>query len=206
MIEQIETEHLCIRDVVSSDRDAFYGYMKREQYWRDVPIEDPTLDSIQSLVERSLQEQLANPRTNYFLAAACRKTGAVVGEAILRVESFWHRRGEIGWGVDDQHTGRGLGTEIGRAMMRFGFDLGLHRLYAQCRVGNAVSLRIMTKIGMTEEGIIRDNVKARGEWWSSCQWSCYEPMPDDPDSNHSKSLLLGHFPILRSTRETGSVQ
>ena len=85
----------------------------------------------------------------------------VVGEAILRVESFWHGRGEIGWGVDDQHTGRGLGTEIGRAMMRFGFDLGLHRLYAQCRVGNAVSLRIMTKIGMTEEGIIRDNVKAR---------------------------------------------
>jgi hypothetical protein len=69
MIEQIETEHLCIRDVVSPDRDAFYGYMKREQYWRDVPIEDPTLDSIQSLVERSLQEQLANPRTNYFFGS-----------------------------------------------------------------------------------------------------------------------------------------
>src|SRR5262245_30108783 len=38
MIEQNETEHLCIRDVASSDRDAFYGYVNREQYWRDVPL------------------------------------------------------------------------------------------------------------------------------------------------------------------------
>jgi [ribosomal protein S5]-alanine N-acetyltransferase len=118
-----------------------------------------------------LQDQAANPRTNYFLAAACKQTGVVIGEAILRIESIWHGRGEIGWGVDAQFTGRGLGTEIGRAMVNLGFDVGLHRLYAQCRVENTASLRTMAKVGLTEEGIIRENVKARGEWWSSRQWS-----------------------------------
>jgi RimJ/RimL family protein N-acetyltransferase len=87
------------------------------------------------------------------------------------VPSLWHGRGEIGWGVDAQYIGRGFGTEIGRAMVHFGFKFGLHRLYAQWRVGNAASIRTMAKVGMTEEGIIRENVKARGEWWSSCQWS-----------------------------------
>src|SRR5215471_20450887 len=123
------------------------------------------------IVQRCLQDQTASPRTNYFLAAACKQSGTVIGEAILRVESVWHGRGEVGWGVALQYTGRGFGTEIGQAIVRLGFELGLHRLYAQCRVGNAASLRTMAKVGLTEEGTIRENVKARGEWWSSCQWS-----------------------------------
>ena len=68
-------------------------------------------------------------------------------------------------------TGRGLGTEIGHAMLQLGFSLGLHRLYARCRVQNIASLRIMAKLGMSEEGTLRENVNARSEWWSSAQWS-----------------------------------
>src|SRR5262245_45914417 len=83
---------------IPSDRDAFYGYMKREEYWRDIPIGPPTLEWVQSLVQRCLEEQAVSPRTNYFLAAVCKQTGVVIGEAILRIESFWHCRGEIGWG------------------------------------------------------------------------------------------------------------
>jgi [ribosomal protein S5]-alanine N-acetyltransferase len=171
VIEPIETEHLRIRDVRSSDGDAFYRYMKHEDYWRHLPMAPPTPDWVQSVVERSLQEQAVSPRTRYFLAAASKETGEVVGEAILRIESLWHGQAEIGWGVDREHTGRGLGTQIGRATLRLGFDLGLHRLYAQCRVANGPSLRIMEKLGMTPEGVMRENVKARGEWWSSSQWS-----------------------------------
>ena len=38
MIEPIETDRLRIRDVVPTDCEAFFGYMKLEEYWRDVPI------------------------------------------------------------------------------------------------------------------------------------------------------------------------
>jgi [ribosomal protein S5]-alanine N-acetyltransferase len=171
MFEAIETERLRIRDVVLSDRDAFHAYMKRENYWRHVPIEPPTLEWVETLVKNCVREQDRDPRTHYFLAAVSKQTETVVGEAILRIESLRHGQGEIGWGVDSEHTGHGLGTEIGRAMLRLGFDLGLHRLYARCRVQNVASLRIMAKLGMSEEGTLRENVSARGEWWSSAQWS-----------------------------------
>jgi RimJ/RimL family protein N-acetyltransferase len=171
MFEAIETERLRIRDVVLSDRDAFHAYMKRETYWRYVPIEPPTLEWVETLVKNCIREQDRDPRTHYFLAAVLKETGAVVGEAILRVENFRHGQAEIGWGVDSEHTGRGLGTEIGQAMLQLGFSLGLHRLYARCRTQNTASLRIMAKLGMTEEGTLRENVNARGEWWSSAQWS-----------------------------------
>lgn len=171
MIEQIETQRLSIRDVIVSDSEAFYRYMRRDDYWRNLPMQPPTTDWVQSLVERCLREQTESPRTKYFFAVVSKEAGEVIGEAILRIESVRHGQAEIGWGVDARYTGRGFGTEIGQAILRFGFDLGLHRLYAQCRVGNIPSLRVMVKLAMTEEGIARENIRARGEWWSSSQWS-----------------------------------
>ena len=171
MFQPIETERLRIRDVVLSDRDTFHAYMKRENYWRHVPIEPPTLEWVETLVKNCVREQDRDPRTHYFLAAVSKETETVVGEAILRIESLRHGQAEIGWGVDSEMTGRGLGTEIGQAMLQFGFSLGLHRLYARCRVQNIASLRIMAKLGMSQEGTLRENVNARGEWWSSAQWS-----------------------------------
>jgi RimJ/RimL family protein N-acetyltransferase len=171
MLEQIETERLSFRDVRASDSDAFYGYMKHEDYWRHLPMQPPTLEAVRSFVERCRREQTGNPRTNYFLAAVSKETGEVIGEGILRIVSLRHGQAEIGWGVDRQYTRLGLGTEIGRAMLSFGFGLDLHRLYAQCHVENTPSLCIMAKLAMTEEGILRENVNARGQWWSSSQWS-----------------------------------
>jgi RimJ/RimL family protein N-acetyltransferase len=122
-------------------------------------------------VRNCVQSQERDPRTHYFLAVEAKDIGTVIGEAILRIENFKHGQAEVGWGVDSDWTGRGIGTEIGRAMLQLGFGLGLHRLYARCRVQNIASLRIMAKLGMSQEGTLRENVNARGEWWSSAQWS-----------------------------------
>jgi ribosomal-protein-alanine N-acetyltransferase len=168
----IETPRLIIRDVLVSDVDDLFGYMQQERYWRDVPIEPPTVQSITALVNGSLQDQAKQPRTDYFLAAVEKRSQSVIGEAILHVRSLRWRQGEIGWGISPTHTQQGLATEIGFAMLELAFGtLGLHRVYAQCREENHASRQIMTKLGMREEGILRENVLARGAWWSSIQCS-----------------------------------
>ena len=146
--------------------------MQQEQYWRDVPIEPPTVKSIAAMVDASLSDQAKDPRTDYFMAAVDKFSGNIIGEAILHVRSIHWRQGEIGWGVSSDHIGQGLATEIGTAMLDLAFNqLELHRVYAQCRVQNQASRRIMTKLGMREEGTLRENVLARGAWWSSVQCS-----------------------------------
>jgi RimJ/RimL family protein N-acetyltransferase len=171
MLEPIETARLRIRDVDASDVDAFFAYMRRDDYWCNLPFCPPTRDSVQSHIDRSLHEQSESLRKSYFLAATLKDTGQLIGEAVLGITSLRDGQAAIGWAVDGRYTGRGFATEIGRAMLDLGFGLGLHRIYAQCRAGNAASLRIMSKLAMTEEGTLRENVKARGEWWSSSQWS-----------------------------------
>ncbi|HUN48717.1 MAG TPA: GNAT family protein [Stellaceae bacterium] len=168
----IETRRLLIRDVEPSDAAAFCGYMAGKEYWEHLPIETPGAAQVQELLERCRRDQAADPRDNYFMAAVLKETGELVGEAILRIASRRHRQGEIGWGVDRRYSGRGIATEIGRALLGFGFEtLGLHRIFGQCRQENLASQRIMEKLGMREEGVIREHIRARGEWWSSSQWS-----------------------------------
>jgi [ribosomal protein S5]-alanine N-acetyltransferase len=172
LVTALETLRLIIRDARASDAEAFHAYMQREQYWRDLPIDPPTPASIASMVDTCRLDQAKEPRTDYLMAATDKASGTIIGEAILHVRSIRWRQGEIGWGVSPDYIGRGLGTEIGLAMIRFAFDdLDLHRVFAQCRVENQASRRIMAKLGMREEGILRENVFARGSWWSSAQYS-----------------------------------
>jgi ribosomal-protein-alanine N-acetyltransferase len=171
MIE-IETDRLLIRDVRASDAGAFHSYMQHEDYWRDLPIEPPTAEFVEGLVTRCIHDQAQNPRTNFFMAAIDKSSDSLIGEAILRIPSIRWRQGEIGWGVSAGRSGHGIATEIGKAMLRYGFNsVGLHRIFAQCRIENFASRRIMAKLGMREEGVLRENVLARSEWWSSIQCS-----------------------------------
>jgi RimJ/RimL family protein N-acetyltransferase len=170
--DALSTPSLIIRDVQASDADAFHTYMRREDYWRDLPMEPPSTASVAGMLDRWLEDQTKQPRTSFVMAAIDRTTGGVVGEAILHIRSQRWQQGEIGWGVSADRAGRGLGTEIGHAMLRLAFGrFHLHRVYAQCRVENRASRRIMEKLGMREEGVLRENVMARGTWWSSVQCS-----------------------------------
>ncbi len=169
---RLQTPRLIIRDVCRSDADSFCSYMQQEAYWRDLPIDPPTAASVLALVDRCLVDQDQQPRAVYLLAVTDKRSDDVIGEAILRIRSARWRQGEIGWGISSRHTGQGLATEVGLALLHLGFDtLHLHRLYARCRLENQASRRIMSKLGMRTEGILRENVLARGLWWSSAQSS-----------------------------------
>ena len=169
-IPLIKTSRLVIRDVLASDADGFHAYMRQEHYWRDLPIDPPTAWSVRSLVDAALLDQAAEPRVNYFLAVTAQASGELIGEAILRIRGARPLQAEIGWGLGSGHTGQGYATEAGMAMLRLGFDtLGLHRIYARCRIENHASCRIMNKLGMRQEGVFRDDVLARGTFWSSIQ-------------------------------------
>jgi [ribosomal protein S5]-alanine N-acetyltransferase len=59
---------------------------------------------------------------------------------------------EIGWTLHRNYWRQGYGTEIGKTMLKLGFDiLGLRRIIAGCNARNQASYRIMEKIGMRRE-------------------------------------------------------
>ena len=74
-------------------------------------------------------------------------------------------KAEIGYVINPEYQGRGFATEAVGRVLSFGFeDLGLERIEARYIVGNDSSLKLMQRVKMTPEGVIRHGVYAKGKY------------------------------------------
>ncbi|GAA4899204.1 RimJ/RimL family protein N-acetyltransferase [Stackebrandtia albiflava] len=94
--------------------------------------------------------------------------GEVIGSGELRIRDRVHRQGEIQYLVHPDHWGVGLGTGIGRELLRVGFDaLRLHRVYGTCDPRNTASAAVLRRLGMRREGLLRETMRLRDGWRDS---------------------------------------
>jgi [ribosomal protein S5]-alanine N-acetyltransferase len=64
---------------------------------------------------------------------------------------------------------QGYGTEVLRAIVEYGFrQMNLHKISAAHNTDNPASGRIVSKIGMLQEGIIRDKVRNSKGQYKDC--------------------------------------
>ena len=76
---------------------------------------------------------------------------------------------EIGWTLHRNYWRQGYGTEMGRIMLKLGFDiLNFRRIIAVCEAGNLGSWGIMEKLGMRREAhfikSVQGNSALNYEW------------------------------------------
>ena len=66
-------------------------------------------------------------------------------------------------------------TEATRRLLRYGFDdLRLHRIVLRIAVGNRGSERVAEKLGFTNEGTLREEVKVGSSWLDHTVWGLLE--------------------------------
>jgi aminoglycoside 6'-N-acetyltransferase len=83
----------------------------------------------------------------------------------LSLVSTEHRHGEIGAILHPAAQGQGYATEAAGALLDLAFGvLELHRVSAQTNAGNRASARAMLRLGMRQEGHLRQCVRFAGEW------------------------------------------
>lgn len=96
-------------------------------------------------------------RKGLTLAVTRRHDDALVGAVGLML-TMADRRAELGYWVGVPWWNLGYATEASRAIIDFGFaSLGLHRIMARHMVRNPASGRVMLKLGMQQEGILRQH-------------------------------------------------
>lgn len=70
-----------------------------------------------------------------------------------------HRRAELAYWLGVSYWNQGYMTEAVGALVNYGFTkLGLHKITASHFARNPASGRVMQKIGMTQEGLLRQDV------------------------------------------------
>jgi RimJ/RimL family protein N-acetyltransferase len=92
-------------------------------------------------------------------AIVLRETDELCGAIGLHPEPP-HQRAEIGYWLGVPYWNRGIMTEAAEAILAYGFKaLGLNRIFATHFTRNPASGRVMQKIGMTFEGILREHLR-----------------------------------------------
>jgi len=92
-----------------------------------------------------------------------KREASLAGTIGLRDIDAEHSQAELGFWVAVEYWGQGYATEAARAVIGFGFgQLGLNRIYAHHMVRNPASGRVLTKVGMKPEGLLRQRVRKWG--------------------------------------------
>lgn len=94
-----------------------------------------------------------------------RKTdNELIGAISLRINPSF-QRAELGYWIGRLYWGSGYCTEAAKLVLRYGFkELKLHKVHASYMLRNPASGRVLEKVGMLQEGIVRQHTKKWGRF------------------------------------------
>lgn len=164
------TERLRLRPFQKDDLISLERYALRECFWRFLPIEPQTSESVASFLDKRLKDVWGDG--GYCCAIELIEAGHLIGTVRITEADPTHHSGDIGYALNDEFSGKGYMTEAVTRALQIGFQqLHLHRIWATADVDNVASWRLMERVGMQREGLLRQNKFMRGQWRNSYQYS-----------------------------------
>jgi len=158
-MKPIETDRLILRSFKEDDFEAVHSYASDAENTAYMLFGPNSEEDTRAFLQRAIAASAKDPIDNYTIAAQLKETGQLIGACDLYMKGD---EPEVGWLVHKDYWGRGYGTEMGRALLKLGFEEhNLRRIIARCDVENTASSRLMEKIGMTREGLFREYRRTR---------------------------------------------
>ncbi len=157
----IETERLVLRKAKLSD--ARYMF---ETYFQDKEVTKYVLWYPHKSIEES-KEFISSWVNSYddetkYRWVITRKDGEDKDKAIGTIDvvvfSEKFKMAEIGYCLSSKHWNKGYMSEALRSVIKYIFEIGVHRIQAKHDVRNIASGRVMQKAGMSKEATLHDAI------------------------------------------------
>lgn len=154
--QKIQTKRLCLRRFEPEDAPAVYAHYGSDprvnRYISWAPARTPA--GADTFVKTHLACYDADPA---FYGWAIALAGEVIGSIGLFNVNDAAQSAELGYSIGSAWWGKGLTTEAASAVLTYAFDdVGFRRIFATHHVDNRASGRVLQKIGMCREGVIKD--------------------------------------------------
>ncbi len=159
----LETERLILRPLTLDDAAAVARLAGSRE------IADTTISIPHPCSEEQAREWIAARTTQFgtgkkiVFVVATKQDVQLIGTVGLGEIDAEHCQAEMGFWVGVPFWGRGYATEAARRVVRYAFEeLNLNRVYAHHMVRNPASGRVLEKIGMKQEGLLRQRLRKWG--------------------------------------------
>lgn len=164
----LSTKRLILREFTEDDWEPILAYQSDPRYLRFYPWTERKPDDVRAFVQRFISWRLEWPRSKFQLAVTLADSQDVIGTVGIRKESPVATEAELGYEIAPSQWRHGYATEAATAMLGFAFtELQVHRVWAHCIAENTASARVLAKVGMQQEGRLRENQWMKGRWWDS---------------------------------------
>ncbi len=173
--KQLSTVRLTLRPFAPQDAESYLrNWAADEEIYRYLSAQPQTADEVREWLS-SADEAYADPRT-YYWAIEETHSGEVVGELFVDNFGTSSRRCEMDWKIGTAFQGKGYAAEAARAAIEYWIrEVGFHRIEAKCCTENTASERVMQKLGMNKEGILRERFCGKdGRWHDLAEYSLLE--------------------------------
>lgn len=181
-LPSLETPRLLLRKMRLDDAAEMFEYASDPQVsqyttWTTHQTLEDSKKFLHSVVARYETEDALD------WGIVCKVNQKFIGSCGIIIQSEVDRRAEIGYALSRAYWGQGYITEAAQALLKFGFiSLNLNRIEALCKVENLASARVMEKIGMTFEGVLRQQMWIKGEFWD---FKIYSILRKEYEENYS---------------------
>lgn len=170
------SDRLLYRRLEPDDLPALVAYRSHPEFLRFYEAEAFDEASGRAFLQRFRDWEAESPQRRHAYAVVETADAPVIGVCSIRRENASDPWAEIGFELAVDRWGRGYGVEMAEALLAFGFgDLGLHRIQAHCVADNEASARLLRRIGMREEGRLREKHRFKGRFWDELWFGILRP-------------------------------
>ncbi len=171
----IKTERLLLREFVAEDWRAVYAYQNDPRYLEFYEWEHRSEQDVKAFVQRFLDQQADLPRVKFQLAIVLPNSNKLIGNVGIRKREVKSYQAELGYELDPREWNNGYATEAATAMLQFAFEQWrVHRVSARVNGNNHSSLRLLEKLGLRQEGRLREEEFFKGRFWDTLVYGMLE--------------------------------
>lgn len=153
----MESERILLRPVSFEDAEDMFEYTSDEETTRFLYAAHKDLDQTKNFIANYFMKE---PIGKY--AIVIKDSEKMIGAIEFRVHEY-NNSGELGYTVNRHYWGNGYATEAGELILDLAFNvLGLERVFAAYEVKNVASGKLLERLGMKCEGILRKSEMIKG--------------------------------------------
>jgi ribosomal-protein-alanine N-acetyltransferase len=165
----LETDRLILRRLVIEDAQSFFT-----NWMSDERVTDNLIKGAHKSISESV-ERVTNIVNEYEDQEFCywgielKATGDLIGAIDFYHFDLTTENCEVGFTLGYEWWNQGYGTEALKAVVEFGFrHMNIHKIAAAHNTDNPASGKIMQKVGMKQEGLIRHMIRNAKNQYKDC--------------------------------------
>lgn len=170
-LPMFEKERLILRKLEWIDVADYFEFasdplVSTSTLWNKHETIDDTRRYLREMMDKH------NSRQAYHWGIIYKSTNKLIGRTGFISWDLVHSRAEIGYAIASEYWNKGFITEATKEIIRYGFEkLELNRIEGRCNDINTSSARVMEKLGMKQEGVLREQLKIKGKFMSQKLYS-----------------------------------